>query len=105
MVGEKGEVWLVDWGLVGVQYRTNPVPSTTTEQAETLALPKSLSIITDRSKGESHGTILGAVSGTPAYMSPEQSGGYTTRYSDRCILLGAVLYETCVVYLHIPLKK
>jgi serine/threonine protein kinase len=57
MVGEFGEVLVVDWGLAKLLAGANdPVP-----WGEPLA----------SSKGTSHGTVLG----TPGYMAPEQARG------------------------------
>ena len=73
MVGEFGEVYLVDWGIA-VSLRDDgsgrlPLASNAVEMA-----------------------------GTPVYMAPEMLGGRTSRLSERTdvYLLGAVLYEIVV---------
>ena len=69
MVGELGQVFVIDWGIAK-------------------KLPD------EKWAGESK-TVVGSVMGTPAYMSPEQADGYTYESDERTDVfsLGTILYE------------
>ncbi|MGE0434145.1 MAG: tetratricopeptide repeat protein [Planctomycetota bacterium] len=90
MVGEFGEVLVVDWGLAKPLGSERPTPSN--------ARPVHSS---RRDSDDSH-TLDGEVFGTPAYMPPEQAEGRTDEIDERSDIfaLGGVLYH--MLTLHPP---
>jgi tetratricopeptide (TPR) repeat protein len=86
MVGEFGEVQVMDWGLAKELSHTEPVPPTeATEEVETAAW-------TEEGAGLSR---AGSALGTPAYMPPEQAAGDWDIVDERAdvFALGAILCE------------
>ncbi len=83
MLGEHGEVFVMDWGLAKVLGPLSPEDART----ETMAL----------FEGEAH-TISGHAVGTPGYMPPEQCAGGSGRYAawSDVWALGAILFEILV---------
>ena len=80
MLGKFGETMVVDWGLAKVLGKS---PSETPQEFDNLALRKL--------DGE---TMVGAVLGTPAYMSPEQAKGMLDELTPASDIysLGATLF-------------
>jgi serine/threonine-protein kinase len=79
MIGDFGEVLVLDWGVAKVIGRDEAVPD---------------QVATIRSQSED-ATMVGVVTGTPAYMSPEQAAGKVQEVDERSDVyaLGALLYE------------
>ena len=88
MVGDFGEVVVMDWGLAKVQGRADPLWGAFGPAP----------VVTERSRDASQYTVYGTVSGTPAYMPPEQASGSTDEVDARSDVyaLGAMLYEVLV---------
>ncbi len=77
MVGEHGEVLIVDWGLAKILGQAEP------------------EVATGRTHLEATGTLYGTVIGTPSYMAPEQARGDLWLVDQRSDVhsLGALLFE------------
>ncbi len=80
MVGDYGEVMVMDWGLAKVK----GLPDKRIDQ-----------VSTDRSLGKIHQTLDGSIVGTPGYMAPEQARGNLEDITEQSDIysLGTILYE------------
>ncbi len=82
MVGRFGEVQIMDWGVAKIVARSD-------KDAHEKA------VISDRMESSFGATMVGAIVGTPSYMSPEQAKGETDALGidSDIFALGVILYE------------
>jgi serine/threonine-protein kinase len=84
MIGPFGEVTVLDWGIA------KPIHSKAPAAAAVQPLERTL-IETHDKRG--HQTQLGALAGTPLYMSPEQAAGRNAELDER-----SDVYTLCVLF-------
>ena len=78
MIGDYGEVYVLDWGLAKLTSADDPLALTTSQEAPSLASGK---------------TTVGSILGTPGYMPPEQARGDEVDERADVFALGACLFE------------
>ena len=88
MVGQFGEVFVMDWGVAKILVHASPA-GTSRERGS----PAGTDLLAVRAPGVTPRTLHGAVLGTPGYMPPEQERGEIDQLDERADVyaLGTVL--------------
>jgi len=98
MVGDFGEVYVMDWGLAKVMNSAvsgqQSEPTSLSQRSDKEGTVTDARVVTDRMLQEEM-TQDGAILGTPVYMAPEQAAGRIEAIDQRSDIyaLGAILYE------------
>jgi serine/threonine protein kinase len=98
MVGNFGEVYLMDWGIAKLLHRVGGVVPPGMAPGQTLAMPaigQNLDNLTPVRVRREQGDETGQIIGTFFYMAPEQALAQLEQIDERTdvFLLGGVLYE------------
>lgn len=93
MIGEFGEVLVLDWGVAKLLKEPSPAAAEPPSPVEPAAV-HSEDVESDPQRTQTIFTKNGVVVGTPSYMSPEQALGHVDRVDQRSdvFALGAILY-------------
>jgi len=108
MVGEYGEVQVMDWGLAKIltkkTARRMPHGTERQEEGAASALPAAIESVRKDAGADVFKTLDGAIMGTPGYMAPEQAMGDMELLDERTDIysLGAILYA--ILTLRAPIR-
>ena len=105
MVGDFGEVQVLDWGLAKVIGSDKSSPDTTGAGFELHDIPSSTVHSIRSDDLTSTHTMVGEILGTPSFMAPEQARGKVTEIDTRSDIyaLGGILYN--IITLRQPIKQ
>lgn len=94
MIGEFGEVLVMDWGIAKVRERGESQPSSGIPPKDTSAEVEGFQELKQMPRGSAL-TLDGQIMGTPQFMAPEQAGGRVTEHDERTDIfaLGGILYS------------